>query len=346
MKTETFNYDLPQELIAQQPTQRRGDSRMLVLRKSENVIVDDFFVNIKNYLKSGDCLVLNDTKVLWARFFGRRKSGAKIEGLFLGQNRDGWEIMLKNARKVRAGEELIIFDTQGNDFITAQAEPIENQRWLLKIKGDTHSILEKIGFAPLPPYIKRQDPKYYNELDKQRYQTVYAQRQGAVAAPTAGLHFTEEIIESLKALGIKIAYVTLHTGAGTFQPVTAENIQDHKIHSEYYQLDQANAEIINLTKQKSGRIIAVGTTSVRTLETIADYKGLVLPAFGNTELFILPGYKFKIVDAMITNFHLPKSTLLALVSAFAGVSQITQAYQHAIKQKYRFFSYGDAMLIV
>jgi S-adenosylmethionine:tRNA ribosyltransferase-isomerase len=349
MKTEKLNYYLPSELIAQHPLAVRSDSRLLVLNRATGEILDSRFSNIGDFLSPGDCLVLNDTKVLPARFFARRTTGGKLEGLFLAQNTDRtWDTMLKGTRKLNPGEILILKDKQKADF--CKAVLLEKQargrcRLKLKTQADTETVLDKIGFPPLPPYIKRDDDLALAKMDKLRYQTVYARHTGAVAAPTAGLHFTERLIEQLKQTGICFAYITLHIGTGTFKPVTTENLEDHQIHQERFSIDEENVRIINAAKSKGGRIIPVGTTSTRTLETIAA-GSKINAVSGTTSLFIKPGYKFKITDAMITNFHLPKSTLLALVVAFAGLDNILAAYNHAIEQRYRFYSYGDAMLII
>jgi S-adenosylmethionine:tRNA ribosyltransferase-isomerase len=356
MKTEKLNYYLPSEMIAQHPLAVRSDSRLLVLNRATRKILDNRFSNIGDFLSPGDCLVLNDTKVLPARFFARRSTGGKLEGLFLAENSDRtWDIMLKGTRKLNPGEILILKDKQKTDF--CKAVLLEKQargRCLLRLKteADTETVLDKIGFPPLPPYIKRDDDLTVAKMDKLRYQTVYARKVGAVAAPTAGLHFTERLIEQLKQTGICFAYITLHVGAGTFKPLTTENLEDHQIHKEQFSIDEENVRIINAAKSKGGRIIPVGTTSTRTLETIAAGSQTCLTTVkieatsGTTSLFIKPGYKFKITDAMITNFHLPKSTLLALVAAFAGLDNILAAYNHAIEQRYRFYSYGDSMLII
>jgi len=350
MKTDLLNYCLPVELIAQQPARSRSDSRLLVFNRNDNRLLDSCFEHLTDFLSPGDCLVLNDTKVLPARFFARRKSGGKLEALFLLEKTGGfWEIMLKGAKKVKVGEEIYLKSRQSREieFTAELVEKIPQGRCILKVESQesTEEILEKIGFPPLPPYIKRTDDPNQARQDKIRYQTVYAQTPGAVAAPTAGLHFTDKLIEALKNKGIHFAYITLHVGAGTFKPVTTENLEDHLIHTEKFSVNQENADIINSARQKGGRIIAVGTTTVRTLETIGT--GLRIDAGrGVADLFIRPGFKFKIVDAMVTNFHLPKSTLLALVAAFAGLENTLAAYQHAIEQKYRFYSYGDAMLIL
>ena len=348
MKTEELNYFLPPELIAQQPVGIRSDSRLLVVNRSMDKFLDSRFDRIGDYLRPGDCLVLNDTQVLPARFFARRSSGAKLEGLFLSENEHTWTAYIKGTRKLKTGETIYLKSTKGDDFCQALLlEKLEEGKCRIELKTDEQAgtVLEKIGFPPLPPYIKRNDDPETANRDKQRYQTVYARQSGAVAAPTAGLHFTKQLIEQLKQTGIRFAYITLHVGAGTFKPVTVENIEDHQIHKERFSIDETNAGIINQTKKNGGRIIPVGTTSTRVLETAAN-DSQIEAAEGVTDLFIKPGYKFKITDAMITNFHLPKSTLLALVAAFAGLDKTLAAYQHAIEQKYRFYSYGDAMLII
>ena len=349
MKTEKLNYYLPPELIAQRPVSIRSDSRLLVLNLSTRNILDSRFNAIGDFLLPGDCLVLNDTKVLPARFFARRATGGKLEGLFLAENYNGqWTVMLKGTRKLSPGDLLILKDKQKADFCDAVLLEKQPQgRCLLKPKteADAETVLDKIGFPPLPPYIKRDDDPTAAKLDKQWYQTVYARHTGAVAAPTAGLHFTDRLIEQLKQAGICFANITLHVGAGTFRPITTENLENHQIHQERFSIDEENAKIINTAKKKGGRIIPVGTTSTRTLETTAA-GSRIKAATGTTDLFIKPGYRFKITDAIITNFHLPKSTLLALVAAFAGLDNIIAAHNHAIRQRYRFYSYGDAMLII
>lgn len=349
MKTEKLNYYLPPGLIAQRPCSIRSDSRLLVLNRSSGDIFDSRFSSIGDFLSPGDCLVLNDTKVLPARFFARRTTGGKLEGLFLAENSDGlWTVMLKGARKLKPGDLLVLKDKQKTDFCKAVLLEKQSQgRCLIRLKteADVETVLDKIGFPPLPPYIKRDDDPFTAQADKLRYQTVYARHTGAVAAPTAGLHFTDSLIEQLKQADICFAYITLHVGAGTFKPVTTENLEDHQIHQERFTIDEENAQIINTAKNKGGRIIPVGTTSTRTIETIASGSQIEATS-GTTSLFIKPGYKFKITDAMITNFHLPKSTLLALVAAFAGLDSILAAYNHAIEQRYRFYSYGDSMLII
>ena len=349
MKTDKLNYELPTELIAQQPCQVRSDSRLLVFDRCSSEIVDTKFSEIGSFLHPGDCLVLNDTKVLPARFRGHRKTSGRLEGIFLGEKRHGeWEVMLKGVRKIKIGETFFLDGRTKDNFCAAELlKRNPAGTCILKVQSDLDSetILEQIGFAPLPPYIKRAEDLNMAEVDRQRYQTVYAQRVGAVAAPTAGLHFTEELIGQLKKQDVNFAHVTLHVGAGTFKPVKTDNLDDHEIHKEWVNIDNENADKISSAKDKGGRIIAVGTTSVRTLETAA--KGLKVESIqGVTDLFIQPGFEFKIVDAMVTNFHLPKSTLLALVAAFAGLENILKTYNHAIERRYRFYSYGDAMLII
>jgi S-adenosylmethionine:tRNA ribosyltransferase-isomerase len=348
MKTEELNYHLPSELIAQRPLPVRSDSRLLVLNRFSGEIFDSQFHQLGEFLLPGDCLVLNDTKVVPARFFARRHTGARLEGLFLEQSSDGaWTVYLKGARKVGAGEEICIEGRLQGDFCTAVViEKTDSGECKLELAADTdaHTVLDRIGLAPLPPYIKRRRDSELASEDLLDYQTVYAQKVGAVAAPTAGLHFTEPLIEKLKQAGVRFAFVTLHVGAGTFKPVTAEDLEDHRIHTEQYSIDADNAKAINQARTESRRIIPVGTTSTRVLETVASGSG-IRAASGKTDLFIKPGYKFKITDAMITNFHLPESTLLALVAAFAGLENTMSAYKHAIEKRYRFYSYGDAMLI-
>ena len=349
MKTEQLDYRLPAELIAQQPPPHRSDSRLLVLERRTGKLIDSSFSSLGDFLVPGDCLVLNDTKVIPARFYARRSTGGKLEGLFMAETGPGvWQVMLKGGGKLRLGEKFYVKDRRKADFF--QARILQNNGdgvFVLQVEseGSSEAALEEIGFAPLPPYIKRDDDPDVAASDRQSYQTVYASKPGAIAAPTAGLHFTEGLIEQLKAKGILFAYITLHVGAGTFKPITAENLDDHKMHKERFSIDETNAKLIDETRDKGGRIVAVGTTSTRVLETVAADMPITAWS-GETDLFIKPGYEFKIVDAMITNFHLPRSTLLALVAAFAGLEKILAAYNHAIQQRYRFYSYGDAMLIV
>lgn len=349
MKTDELNYDLPSELIAQEPLSVRSESRLLVLDRKRGDIKDSRFEKLGDFLSPGDCLVINNTKVIPARFFARRVTGAKIEGLFLSETTDGiWTVYLKGLRKVKSSEKLYLKDRKKRDFCRAELlGKTDEGKCRLRIISDkdTHTILEEIGFPPLPPYIKRDDDPEVAEIDSLRYQTVYAQKNGAVAAPTAGLHFTDQLIGRLKQNSVDFANVTLHVGAGTFKPITAENLEEHRIHQEQFSLNEENARIINDSKSRGKRVIPVGTTSTRVIETVAK-NCRVEPKSGSTELFITPGYGFQIVDALITNFHLPRSSLLALVAAFAGLENILAAYNHAVKQRYRFYSYGDAMLII
>jgi len=342
MKLSLFDYDLPEELIAQYPLPKREESGLMVLDRKSRSITHSQFRFIGEFLSPNDLLVLNDTKVIPARLVGKKcETGAKIE-LFLvaEKERDIWEALIKPGKRVKNGT-VVEF---GEGILKAQVSAkLEAGTYIVRLKyqGRLQEILSQIGQTPLPPYIKRQP----EPIDKIRYQNVYAAKNGAVAAPTAGLHFTQELLDSLQQKGIGVTNLTLHVGLGTFQPVKAEEVEAHKMHAEYFEISPEAAEQINLCKQKGGRIVAVGTTSVRTLETVAD-NNRVVPKIGFTDLFIYPGYKFKIVDALITNFHLPKSTLLMLVSTFASREFVLEAYQEAIKQRYRFYSYGDAMLIL
>ena len=359
MKTSDLDYYLPPELIAQHPADERSSSRLLVVDRTQRKFEDRLFRDICDYLNPGDCLVLNDTKVIPARFFAKRKTGGKIEGLFVqSPNPRLWNVMLKNARNLKAGDSIIIVDLTGDDFCQALIrEKLDEGNWQIEVQSDlpAFELLEKIGIMPLPPYIRRPPlttpsptPMYAGCMpDVYRYQTVYAAAPGAIAAPTAGLHFTPELMQSLKNKGVTFATLTLHVGIGTFKPVTVDNLKDHIMHYEAYQLNEANATIINQAKSRCCRIIPVGTTSVRTVESIAaTNEGQIIAQQGLTNLFITPGYQFRTTDAIITNFHLPKSTLLALVGAFAGLEFIISAYKHAVEQKYRFFSYGDAMMVL
>jgi len=340
MKVADFNYDLPEELIAQVPIQKRDASRLMVLDREEKTIEDKVFQDILTYLKPGDCLVRNNTKVIPARLYGiKEETGVKIEFLLLKRMEgDIWETMVHPGRRLKVGTKV----TFGNGLLKAEIlEVMEggNRKVKFEYEGIFNEILDKIGLMPLPPYI------HEALKQKDRYQTVYARNEGSSAAPTAGLHFTEELLEKIKEKGVEIANVTLHVGIGTFRPVKVENIEEHDMHTEHYYIKQEDAEKINQTKQKGGRIIAVGTTSCRVLESIADENGRVKQQEGDTNIFIYPGYQFRCIDALITNFHLPESTLIMLVSALAGRDYIMEAYEHAVKEKYRFFSFGDAMLI-
>lgn len=341
MKTSDFYYDLPNELIAQDPLCDRASSRLLVLDKKCGKTEHKIFKDIKNYLKKGDCLVLNDTKVIPARLIGEKEgTGGKIEFLLLKKmSLDTWEVILKPGRKAKEGA----FFSFGEGMLRAEIiKVLENGNRIVKFyyEGVFENVLDTLGQMPLPPYIT------HKLEDKNRYQTVYAKNDGSAAAPTAGLHFTKELLSQIEEMGVKIAYVTLHVGLGTFRPVKVDDVKNHVMHSEYYEINEENVKIINDAKKNGGRIISVGTTSTRVLETVADENGFLSEKCGETQIFIYPPYKFKIVDALITNFHLPESTLLMLVSALAGEDNIKNAYKEAVDLKYRFFSFGDAMFIV
>ncbi|MDD6223872.1 MAG: tRNA preQ1(34) S-adenosylmethionine ribosyltransferase-isomerase QueA [bacterium] len=340
MKLEDFDYHLPEDLIAQVPLEKRDSSRLLVLDKTTGQIEHKQFFQILDYVEAGDTLVLNDTKVLPARLIGvKEETGAVVEILLLkDMQNDIWECLTRPAKRVRIGTVI----TFGNGELKARCiyEGEDGiRKYVLVYEGILLEVLDKLGTMPLPPYI-------HEKLeDQSRYQTVYAKHPGSAAAPTAGLHFTEELLARVKEKGISVVYVTLHVGLGTFRPVQEENILDHKMHTEYYAMSKETAEVLNRTKECGNRIIAVGTTSVRTLETIMNHYGEFRECSGNTDIFIYPGYQFKGVDCLITNFHLPKSTLIMLVSAFAGREYVLAAYQEAVKEQYRFFSFGDSMLI-
>ena len=340
MNLHDFSYDLPQELIAQDPLEDRSSSRLMLLDKNTGAIEHKVFKDIIDYLNPGDCLVLNNTKVIPARLMGVREgTGASIEVLLLKRREnDVWEVLVKPGKKARPGDRIIF----GEGKLTAEVlDVVEDGNRLIKFyyEGVFEAVLDELGQMPLPPYIT------HKLQDKNRYQTVYAKYEGSAAAPTAGLHFTQELLQQIADKGIKIAYVTLHVGLGTFRPVKEENVLEHHMHSEYYQVTEEAANTINETKRKGGRVICVGTTSCRTVESAADEQGMVQPGCDNTEIFIYPGYRFKVLDALITNFHLPESTLVMLVSALAGREHILHAYEEAIREKYRFFSFGDAMFI-
>ncbi|MCD8158764.1 MAG: tRNA preQ1(34) S-adenosylmethionine ribosyltransferase-isomerase QueA [Clostridiales bacterium] len=340
MKTSDFYYDLPKELIAQTPLVDRSSSRLLVLGKNSGKTEHKTFKDIKNYLKAGDCLVVNETKVIPARLIGERKNtGARVEILLLKRiDAERWETLVYPGKKAKPGN-VISF---GGGLLEAEIEEVVNDgNRIVKFnyEGIFEELLDKLGQMPLPPYITEKLE------DKTRYQTVYAKNSGSAAAPTAGLHFTPELLSELEEKGVKIARLTLHVGLGTFRPVKVEDVNNHKMHSEFYSLIQDQADIINETRKNGGRIIAVGTTTTRTLESIADETGYLTKKSGWTDIFIYPGYKFKLVDNLITNFHLPESTLIMLVSALAGKENIMKAYKEAVEMKYRFFSFGDAMFI-
>ena len=341
MKTSDFYFDLPQEQIAQDPLEDRSSSRLLVLNKETGEYEHRIFRDITDYLKPGDCLVLNNTKVIPARLHGEKEgTGAHIEILLLKRREtDVWETLVKPGKKAKPGTKIIF----GGGLLTGEVLSVEeegNRLIQFSYEGIFEEILDQLGQMPLPPYITHQ------LKDKNRYQTVYAKYDGSAAAPTAGLHFTPELLEKVRGMGVEIAEVTLHVGLGTFRPVKVENVLDHHMHSEFYMIDEAAAEKINRTKENGGRVICVGTTSCRTIESAADEAGHIAPTSGWTDIFIYPGYRFKVLDCLITNFHLPESTLLMLVSALAGREHVLAAYEEAVKQGYRFFSFGDAMLIM
>ncbi len=340
MKVKDFDFYLPEELIAQHPMEKRDEARLLVLDKKTGEIEDKIFKDILDYLTPNDCLVLNNTRVLPARLIGsKEETGGKMEFLLLKRKeKDVWETLVKPGKRAQIGARFIF----GNGELKAEViEMGEEGSRIVKFyyEGIFEEILDQLGQMPLPPYIKEKLD------DKEMYQTVYSKEEGSAAAPTAGLHFTEELLEKIKEKGAKLAFLTLHVGLGTFRPVKVEDIQEHIMHSEYYKMDKETAKIINTTREKGGRVIAVGTTSCRTLETIGDIEGKVKEQSGWTDIFIYPGYKYKVVDALITNFHLPQSTLLMLVSALAGRDNIMNAYNMAVEKEYRFFSFGDAMFI-
>lgn len=339
MLLSEFDYELPEELIAQSPREPRNHSRLLVVGRQKNDLRHAHFYDLKKYLVAGDALIFNDTKVIPARLIGSKpETGGKIEVFLLHRkNGDAWEVLVKPGKKARVGT-VISF---GEELSCEVIEQTDFGGRIIKFKFDGifEEILDRLGQTPLPPYIKE------TLADKERYQTVYARERGSAAAPTAGLHFTKEMLEELKALGINLGFVTLHVGLGTFRPVNVDRIEDHVMHREYYSVPEETAKLINATKARGGRVVAVGTTAIRTLESASEKEGYIEAKSGWTEIFIYPGYTFKIVDALITNFHLPKSTLLMLISAFAGKEIIFRAYETAIKEKYRFFSFGDAMLL-
>lgn len=352
MKTQDFYYDLPEELIAQDPLEDRSSSRLMVLDKKTGAVSHKIFKEITGYLKPGDCLVINNTKVIPARLLGEKVHekepqagekevhGAKIELLLLKRREnDIWETLVKPGKKARTGTKISF----GNGLLTGEIiDQLEDGNRLVQFsyKGIFEEILDQLGEMPLPPYIT------HELADKNRYQTVYAKEEGSAAAPTAGLHFTRELLAQIEAMGIPVVNVTLHVGLGTFRPVKVENVLEHHMHTEFYQVSAEAAAAINDTRKRGGRVICVGTTSCRTVESAADENGVVHPGSGDTSIFIYPGYRFKVLDALITNFHLPESTLMMLVSALAGRDNIMAAYEEAVKERYRFFSFGDAMLII
>ena len=340
MKTSDFYYDLPEELIAQDPLEDRSSSRLLVLDKKTGETEHHVFREIVNYLEPGDCLVINDTKVIPARLIGaKEETGAKIEVLLLKRGADDvWETLVKPGRKAKPGTRISF----GDGLLTGEVVDIvdEGNRLIrFEYEGIFEEILDRLGQMPLPPYITHQ------LKDKDRYNTVYAEHPGSAAAPTAGLHFTPELLEKIRDKGVDIAHVTLHVGLGTFRPVKADDVENHHMHSEFYMIDETAAEKINRAKENGKRVICVGTTSCRTIESAADENGRLKACSGWTDIFIYPGYQFKILDALITNFHLPESTLVMLVSALAGRDHVLAAYEEAVRERYRFFSFGDAMFI-
>lgn len=341
MKLSDFYYDLPERLIAQDPLKKRSDSRLMVLNRETGEISHKHFSDIVDYLNPGDCLVINDTKVIPARLIGvKEETGASIEVLLLKRHDDRvWETLVKPGKKARVGAKISFGDGK---LVGEVIDIVDEGNRLIKFTYDGifEEVLDELGQMPLPPYIT------HRLEDKDRYQTVYATHSGSAAAPTAGLHFTEELLQKVSDMGVKIARVTLHVGLGTFRPVKVDNILEHHMHSEFYVIDEIAANIINETKKNGGKVVSVGTTSTRTLETVADDNGYITPKSGWTDIFIYPGYKFKVVDRLITNFHLPESTLLMLVSALYDREKILQAYEVAVKEEYRFFSFGDAMMIL
>ena len=339
MKVEEFNYELPKELIAQTPYDKRDEARLMVLDRNAKTIEHKIFRDVIDYLNPGDCLVINDTKVIPARLYGKKDTGANVEFLLLKRlEGDDWEAMVRPGNKLKPGSKVEF----GDGLLKADVLdvlPGGNRKVRFEYDGIFNEILDKIGLMPLPPYITEK------LKDKSKYQTVYAKYEGSAAAPTAGLHFTEELLERVKEKGIEVAKVTLHVGIGTFRPVKVENVEEHSMHSEHFYIKKEEAEKINIAKETGHRIIAVGTTSCRVLESVADENGQVREIEADTNIFIYPGYQFKCIDSLITNFHLPESTLIMLVSSLAGKDFIMKAYEEAVKEKYKFFSFGDAMII-
>ena len=339
LKTSDFYYELPKELIAQTPAQPRDSSRLMVIDRKRKTVEHRHFYDITEYLKEGDCLIVNDSRVLPARIYGTKKTGARVEFLLLSQSYGNvWECLSKPGKKAREGDEFSF----GDVMKCRGKEVLENGNRLVEFECEEnfYSALDKVGQMPLPPYITKKLE------DKERYQTVYSRELGSAAAPTAGLHFTPELMRKIENKGVKIGYVTLHVGLGTFRPVKVDDVTRHKMHSEHYEMPEKTARLINQTKENGGRVIAVGTTSCRTLETVAkEHNGKAEACEGFTDIFIYPGYEFKLLDGLITNFHLPESTLIMLVSAFAGYDTIMNSYKTAVEEKYRFFSFGDAMAI-
>lgn len=341
MKVHDFYFDLPEELIAQEPIEQRDMSRLLVLHREDGSIEHKVFKDMIDYLEEGDCLVLNNSRVIPARLYGvREETGAKMEFVLLKRiDKNRWETLVKPGKKAKPGTRFVF----GNGELKCTViETTDSGGRIIEFEyeGIFEEILDKLGQMPLPPYIKKQ------LKDRERYQTVYSKIEGSAAAPTAGLHFTKDLLQRIKDKGVDIAYVTLHVGLGTFRPVKVENIEEHHMHSEFYVIEKESADMINRAKERGKRVIAVGTTSCRTLETASNENGRITPSSGWTDIFIYPGYKFKMVDCLITNFHLPESTLIMLVSTLAGQENVMNAYKVAVEERYRFFSFGDAMLIV
>lgn len=341
MKVADFNYELPKELIAQHPYDKRDEARLMVLDKNKDLIEHKVFKDVIDYLNPGDCLVINNTKVIPARLYGKKDTGANVQFLLLKRiEGDNWEAMVKPGNKLKPGSKVIF----GDGLLKATVQEIlegGNRKVELEYNGIFNEILDQIGMMPLPPYITEASRE-----DNEKYQTVYARYEGSAAAPTAGLHFTEELLEKIKEKGVEVANVTLHVGIGTFRPVKVETVEEHEMHSEHYYIKKEDADKINKAKLNGNRVIAVGTTSCRVLESVSDEKGMVKEIEGDTSIFIYPGYKFNCIDSLITNFHLPESTLIMLVSSLAGKDFIMKAYNEAVKKEYKFFSFGDAMIIL
>lgn len=341
MKTSDFYFDLPEELIAQVPLEKRDKSRLMVLNKENGEIHHKSFTDILDYLKQGDCLVLNDTRVIPARLFGTKDTGANVEFLLLKRiDKDKWQTLVKPGKRAKIGSKF--FFGNNNELTGEIVDLAEEGTRIIEFtyEGIFEEVLDKLGNMPLPPYITE------TLEDRERYQTVYSKNRGSAAAPTAGLHFTEELLHKIQEKGVKIAYVTLHVGLGTFRPVKVDSILEHKMHSEFYMVSKEAAELINATKLNGGRIISVGTTATRTLETVGNNDGMIHEGNGWTDIFIYPGYKFKVIDGLLTNFHLPESTLIMLVSSLSSRENVLNAYNEAVKERYRFFSFGDAMLVI
>ena len=340
MKVSDFNYELPEELISQHPYDKRDEARLMVLNKGSQTIEHKVFKDVIDYLNPGDCLVINNTKVIPARLYGKKDTGANVEFLLLKRlEGDTWESIVRPGSKLKAGAKVIF----GDGLLEATVLEVldnGNRKVEFKYNGIFNEILDQIGLMPLPPYITEATRE-----DNEKYQTVYAKYDGSAAAPTAGLHFTEELLEKIKAKGVEVANVTLHVGIGTFRPVKVENVEEHEMHSEHYYIKKEDADKINKAKQNGNKVIAVGTTSCRVLESVADENGNLKEVEGDTSIFIYPGYKFKCIDSLITNFHLPESTLIMLVSSLAGKDFVMKAYEEAVQERYKFFSFGDAMII-